>query len=397
MQLAINGVFELTILAIEVDEVMDKCKKLAKFVRRSETRKNELKDACKETETNFILPQLPNTTRQNSKEANVSSTIKLKHPLQHITQADTSLRWSEVVLNAAEFKLLENLVEILERIKVASKVWEADKKPTIQTVIPELFNIQDTLKRKAGSGNRERYVSVFARELLKLIEKRFPECGTRNNLNSVAHLLDPEYRGVILRQFGAYDRACEEVKKIGAKYEAVQDIPLPVQERRDNADQYENLSAAPKLKLLEEAAAGEDRANISASNMTTTTEIELDKFLKMKIPHCSDLLLFYKDHMTVFPILSQIAREIFSIPASSATSERVFSVGSLVSYHKESRPKKKPAKFWTFGILGLTYPYSLIWTKISLDNTFSSYPTYLFIKFGHLLPKSWSKNTNNLD
>ena len=72
IQLVINGVFDLAILAIEVGEVMDKCKDLAKFVRRSETRQNELKDACNETETNFILPRLPNTTRWNSKESNVS-------------------------------------------------------------------------------------------------------------------------------------------------------------------------------------------------------------------------------------------------------------------------------------------------------------------------------------
>ena len=73
IQLVINGVFlDLTILAIEVGEFMDKCKDLAKFVRRLETRQNELKDACNETETNFFLPQLPNTTRSNSKESNVS-------------------------------------------------------------------------------------------------------------------------------------------------------------------------------------------------------------------------------------------------------------------------------------------------------------------------------------
>ena len=332
MQLAIIDVFKLDILNIKVDEVMLKCKELAKFVKRSEQNKNELKAACVRTGTKFIMPKLPNATRWNSKEANVSTTIKLKSALQHISHADTSLHWYDVIPNAAEFKLLESLVDILARIKIACKVWEADKNPTIQTVIPELYNIKDVLKRKIGS--RERYVSVFARELLKLMEQRFPDSGTRNKVNCVAHLLDPEYRGVILRQFGAFDTALEEVKRMGAKYENVEDIPSPPAQvaRHDLVVGNENLSAAQKLKIMEEAALENVRVNTETNDRYTDTEIELGKFLKMKIPSGSNLLLFYKEHENFLPILTKVAREIFAIPASSATSERVFSVGSLVRF-----------------------------------------------------------------
>ena len=96
------------------------------------------------------MPKLPNDTRWNSKEANVATTIKLKSALQWITQTDTSLRWSDVIPNAAEFTILESLVEILERVKVANKIWEGDLNPTIQTVITELYNIKDTLKKKTA-------------------------------------------------------------------------------------------------------------------------------------------------------------------------------------------------------------------------------------------------------
>ena len=65
---------------------------------------------------------------------------------------------------------------------------------------------------------------------------------------------------------------------------------------------------------------------------TGTRTLRLSKFLKMKIPSGSNLLLFYKEHENFLPILTKVAREIFAIPASSATSERVFSVGSLVRF-----------------------------------------------------------------
>ena len=234
----------------------------------------------------------------------MSSTIKLKSALRYISQDDTEGRWYSVIPNAAEFKLLESLVAILARIKSACKVWEADKNPTIQTVIPELYNIKDVLKRKIN--HKERYMSVFAKELLKLMDQRFPDCGTRNKMNCVAHLLDPEYRGVILKEFGAFDIAVDDVKRMGAKYDNVEDIIVPaLVSSRDLAVADESMSASQKLKIMEEASKENGRVD--------------------------NLLLFYKEHKTVLPILTKVAREIFAIPASSATSERVFSVGSLVS------------------------------------------------------------------
>ena len=326
MQLAINEVFQLSVIAIKVDEVMDKCKKLAKFVRRSEANKNQLKNACKETGINFSMPKLPNDTRWNSKEANVATTIKLKSALQWITQTDTSLRWSDVIPNAAEFTILESLVEILERVKVANKIWEGDLNPTIQTVITELYNIKDTLKKKMR--NRERYISVFARELNNLIEQRFPKCGSQNTLNCLAHFLDPEYKGVILKQFGVYNKTKEDLKKIGAKYEDVDPPPPPVVEAvRSNSAENDNLSAAQRLKLQETVPGG---GETTRANNVTSIELELEKYESMNIPSCNNLLLFWRDHSSVFPILTNIAREIFAIPASSASSERVFSVGTLV-------------------------------------------------------------------
>ena len=82
---------------------------------------------------------------------------------------------------------------------------------------------------------------------------------------------------------------------------------------------------------MEEASRENGRVDIGANNRNSNIEMELDKFLKMKIPSDINLLLFYKEHKTALPILTKLAREIFAIPASSATSERVFSVGSLVS------------------------------------------------------------------
>jgi len=46
MALCVKAIFLLEILTIKVQVCMFKCREISKYVRRSETHKNELKQAC---------------------------------------------------------------------------------------------------------------------------------------------------------------------------------------------------------------------------------------------------------------------------------------------------------------------------------------------------------------
>jgi hypothetical protein len=65
------------------------------------------------------------------------------------------------------------------------------------------------------------------------------------------------------------------------------------------------------------------------SNSTDEDEVydEVMEYMKMKInyPTGENVLLWWKKHSTIFPQLSRLALPLLSIPASSTTSERVFS------------------------------------------------------------------------
>lgn len=63
---------------------------------------------------------------------------------------------------------------------------------------------------------------------------------------------------------------------------------------------------------------------------------ELDEYMELKVRSMTTLLQWWNDKRSVFPNLYKIARYIHSIPASSASAERIFSsAGKLCS----SRPK----------------------------------------------------------
>ena len=54
---------------------------------------------------------------------------------------------------------------------------------------------------------------------------------------------------------------------------------------------------------------------------------EVLEYMKMKVnfPEDGDVLSWWKNHSSIFPQLSRLAPSLLSIPASSTTSERVFS------------------------------------------------------------------------
>ena len=60
---------------------------------------------------------------------------------------------------------------------------------------------------------------------------------------------------------------------------------------------------------------------------------ELNKYLSMKVDmnqYSSDVLMFWKSNCEEFPHLSKVARQIHSIPATSAGVERQFSSAGLI-------------------------------------------------------------------
>ena len=50
-----------------------------------------------------------------------------------------------------------------------------------------------------------------------------------------------------------------------------------------------------------------------------------------------DMLLWWKDHSEAFPLLAFLVRVVFSVPAASSISERVFSVAGSVISQRRSR------------------------------------------------------------
>jgi len=323
LQLAVKDAMRVKIGTVRVRKVVRKCKDVSNLVRRAEARRDELKEACKEKEVPFIYPVKPGKTRWNSMEGNIHSCLKLRSPLLHLSFYDRGNTWSVAVPTVMEFDVADAVQQCLSPLKIATKLWESENKPAIHQVVKQLFNIRTALQDIATSSP---HAKMFARNLLKNVEKRFPKCGTTNKMFALAHFLDPDCKGIILREFGVYDQTVDMVKRMARKYD-----PTPVQGREEigntsatGEESSEPLTGIERLKKKRRVSGDIPDAPPVASRI----EIEVERYENLPLETCDNPLESWKTNAGSFDILKKLAVDILPIPPSSSSSERVFSVAT---------------------------------------------------------------------
>lgn len=83
----------------------------------------------------------------------------------------------------------------------------------------------------------------------------------------------------------------------------------------------------------DDACSDDDEVRSVEYALPVTKSDELSKYLSMKIDmkqYSSDVLTFWRNNVDEFPYLSRLARQIHSIPATSAGVERQFSMAGLI-------------------------------------------------------------------
>lgn len=344
LALAVSDTMKADVMSIPVKKVSKKCKEVSRFVRGSEQRNNELKVACKKKEIRYKLPEKQMPVRWNSQEANINSVVRLRHALQFL-MFNTADGWDDekLCLSVQEFKLGESMVKVLQPAKIATKQWERDLTPSIHLVIPEVFNIQGAMAEFKKS--TDKYVAGFAEELGRNVEKRFPNCATDTLPYTVTHMLDPTYQGAILHEYdGAFDRAKEEIIKLGSIHEVTErtNVPAAVNAETEESSTEENLTPAQRLLRKQKSRPPAEVVATNPVSQAANVRRELDEYLMMETEDTQEILTWWIRHKKRFPILFEVVRMVLAIPASSSTSERVFSQGTKIcsSLRRSLAPKK---------------------------------------------------------
>lgn len=227
--------------------------------------------------------------------------------------------------NSISLDELKILRDFLEPLKNASDELEATKYPTLHLVHPWYYTIlshfQPNSLDPAMIGQMKSIGLAYWTTNVHTFITRF---------HDVAVCLHPEMKELRLYTEQERHAAWKKVEEL------MENISPRNVSRTESRDETNRKTAKPKKRIISKAM----QCLISDRNNDDTLQLnELDEYRCMIIRHDIDSLLdWWEDRKTRFPRLYAVARFIHSIPASSASAERLFSkAGRIVTFRPNMR------------------------------------------------------------
>ena len=340
LELAVKDCFKNT---QGMSEVVKKCKAIGKFMHQSTEATKKVKNQAIKDKIVFKKVANPPNTRWSGHFDNLASVLHLKKPLTNILA--TYDEWAEHELTVSDWKLIEGAVELLKPVKDTVKAFEAEKEPTMHRVIERIYSMKSQIDAFIGKPSNNRYGIGFARELKKQIEVRFPDTGSQNKLRCFANFLAPQYKGIHLEAIGKLDTTKDNIKREVNRFNIDMEEESELNEGfiEDDAEDIPPLSPTSMLRKQMKARHQRTTTDNYLDNTLSPIDKEIKRFETFSIATKDvDILMWWKNHEHVLPLLSKLAKKVLTIPASSAKSERVFSCGgNFVSAKRNKLGSKK--------------------------------------------------------
>ena len=204
-------------------------------------------------------------------------------------------------------------------------------------VIERVYSMVKTFDKFIIRPENNRFGIGFAREFKKQVLNRFPNFGCEEKVRRVANFIAPQYKGIHLEETNQYEQVIIDIKS----YSVSEFMDNSFTENNlNNTSHDQDLSLSPTSLLRKKVRARSQKTHYESSNERLMTPIEKDieKYSSFSLAASDvDILQWWQKHEKILPILSQIAKQILTIPASSAKSERVFSTGGNIVTKKRNR------------------------------------------------------------
>ena len=288
--------------------------------------------ALKMTTTNLVQ-NCP--TRWNSDLAQLESIIALLPTMEQIVGPDGDTSGSELkklIPDESEISKVKTIIRILKLFEAFSNSVSADKTVTIHKVVSMHVTIKlglETTQKLMKDPLIQEVTNYFLLE----IDRRFPHCGSVQVEYTVAHFLDPQAKGAVTERLDRFDLArntlVNTLKDLVVRDPTLQ--PTPPETSSQNIVAADFLDAHSLMaSLLDNHHTRRYGATYTHKGGKSTAKEnvikEVDKYLgdapAEKIMYILD---FWRVNAGKYPMLARLARQILAFPASSASSERVFS------------------------------------------------------------------------
>ncbi|KAM9909000.1 hypothetical protein OXX79_000035 [Metschnikowia pulcherrima] len=225
---------------------------------------------------------------------------------------------------------LEKVREILETFRLSTVKLQASSYPTINETIPVIYGLIKSFNSahvtKACEENP--FISKGVAEARKTILQYYPICGesiSENKMLYLAIVLDPRYKLAIF----------DYIRGLKNKIDAIKDS------FHEMYEVYERKMAKDSVKVSDSmvpAVSGpsnppDDEFSFIGRYENKDQGHEIERYLREpREPGSQDIIAFYKSRRTMFPVISNMARDVFAACATTAPSKSLFSsIGDIVT------------------------------------------------------------------
>lgn len=314
----------------KLSQILKKCRALVGHFKYSALASDKLRAVQQQMNLPILKVKQDVPTRWNSCFLMIQRLSQIKDPL---CVAVTNLQKSPEFLDADEWKVLDDCIDVLKSANDLTNILSAENYPTISLIIPLIRGFQFTLK---NVNTQTEVGEILRKKLLDTVTRRL---GTfeLDKIVAKACFLDPRFKKIA---FGSEENAnnaqewvTEELNQLAAfrQNQITLDQPPEItpETQKYDTDIWSNFD-----KKLSEVK--------TSSTPASMVVLMITQYLEMPpLDRKNNPLEFWSKHKCILPELYELAVKYLCVPSTSVPSERVFSkTGQLTNSRRNKLSPK---------------------------------------------------------
>ena len=240
-------------------------------------------------------------------------------------------------LSPQEWHNLEDLIKLLEPFKNATEVLSGQKYPTLSCLGPILAD----LKEKIAANPLDSTTVKSAKRAMRIdLSERYQNLDVLEFMNKAA-FLDPRFKSLAHLSTSTVEDVVMSLQRDIVHLLEAESVDQSGESTTNDTNEEPPPQKKKKLhplkRLLGEKFGGSSAAGSGSVSSEDQAQAELARYKaepQSPLDHCP--LQWWRDHQTIYPLLSKLTRKYLCLPSTSVPSESLFSTAGIIVNEKRA-------------------------------------------------------------